>query len=70
MEKSLEGLLVCVIGAPSNGRFVCEGEQTGVKRTRNEQDFLEESIRIVWTTSPSFLLLLLLLLLLLIPFLT
>ena len=40
MEKSLEGLLVCVNGAPLNGRFVCEGEQMGVKRPRNEQDFL------------------------------
>jgi hypothetical protein len=38
------------------GRFVCEGEQMGVKRTRNEQDFLEERIHFVWTTSPSFLL--------------
>ncbi|KAJ6978025.1 hypothetical protein NC653_029814 [Populus alba x Populus x berolinensis] len=26
MEKSLEGLLVCVNGAPLNGRFVCEEE--------------------------------------------
>ncbi|KAJ6882812.1 hypothetical protein NC651_029173 [Populus alba x Populus x berolinensis] len=34
----------------------------GVKRTRNEQDFLEERIHFVWTTTPSFLLLLLLLL--------
>jgi hypothetical protein len=56
MEIFLEGLLVCVIGAPLNGRFVCEGEQMGVKRTRKEQDFLEERIHIVWTASPSFLL--------------
>jgi len=42
----MEGLLVCVIGTPLNGRFVCEGEQMGVKRTRNE-----ERIHIVWTTS-------------------
>ncbi|KAJ6882802.1 hypothetical protein NC651_029164 [Populus alba x Populus x berolinensis] len=28
----------------------------GVKRTRKEQDFLEERIHIVWTASPSFLL--------------
>jgi len=56
--KKWEGLLVCVIGAPLNGRFVCEGEQIGVKRTRNEQDFLEERIHFVWTASPSFLLLL------------
>ena len=41
------------------GRFVCEGEQMGVKRTRNEQDFLEERIHFVWTASPSFLLFLL-----------
>jgi hypothetical protein len=40
MEKSMEGLLVCVIGTPLNRRFVCEGEQMGVKRPRNEQDFL------------------------------
>jgi len=38
------------------GSFVCEGEQMGVKRTRTEQDFLEERIHFVWTASPSFLL--------------